>query len=500
MSARRSKTFLKQAKPKQKKEQKLETADDYLAAGVDFEEAAGKWRAGDAVKSMRFFQRAIEVYEQGLQAFPTNLDLAYNKARVLLEVATHPVLVQQLKQSTVVALQLALDAHRHALQLDPDNADALFNTAQVLTSIAEEIANDDDIPDTEALKLLQEALELQTKCLSIQELKFEESVEQERLAHEQEHAAESSAAEPSEAEQPAEEGSGNDAEDDDEQWFTVVEPVTHDTLIDTIVAQLNTLTTFCGVLGNSPESAPPATLAMIEEHSSKLVQKIPLVAQDKPERQQEISLAKANFVSALLEAGFKSGKIDAATYKRERDAAFTVPELLANGTVESLIANARSLISFNSALMELQQPEDSTVRWNSLTESITHLTSASKIPRIDQDDLATTHLLRGDANLLLVGLGHPPTNHQAAVTNAAQLLKNAEVFYRNASKLSQDVEQKSIAALKSKAAEGLQQQVSGGKPFDIGELLAAMPNGPQWTIEQLEDMVSEGLLPQSLTL
>ena len=48
-------------------------------AGVDHEEAAGKWRAGDATKSLRFFYRAIEVYNQGLSKFPRNLDLAYNK-------------------------------------------------------------------------------------------------------------------------------------------------------------------------------------------------------------------------------------------------------------------------------------------------------------------------------------------------------------------------------------------------------------------------------------
>jgi hypothetical protein len=60
--------------------QALETADDFLAAGVDFEEAAGKWRAGDAVKSMRFFSKAIDVYDRGLQKFPNSLDLAYNKS------------------------------------------------------------------------------------------------------------------------------------------------------------------------------------------------------------------------------------------------------------------------------------------------------------------------------------------------------------------------------------------------------------------------------------
>lgn len=48
-------------------------------AGVDAEEAGEKWRAGDAAKASRFFVRAIETYATGLDHFPTNFDLAYNK-------------------------------------------------------------------------------------------------------------------------------------------------------------------------------------------------------------------------------------------------------------------------------------------------------------------------------------------------------------------------------------------------------------------------------------
>lgn len=48
-------------------------------AGVELEEAGEKWRAGDAVKSMRFFIRAIVNYDEGLQKHPGTFDLAYNK-------------------------------------------------------------------------------------------------------------------------------------------------------------------------------------------------------------------------------------------------------------------------------------------------------------------------------------------------------------------------------------------------------------------------------------
>ena len=43
------------------------------------EEGGEKWRAGDAEKALRFFQRAIDIYSEGLQKFPSDLNLAYNK-------------------------------------------------------------------------------------------------------------------------------------------------------------------------------------------------------------------------------------------------------------------------------------------------------------------------------------------------------------------------------------------------------------------------------------
>ena len=47
--------------------------------GVNFEEAGEKWRAGDSAKSLRFFVRAVDVYDAGLRKFPRSFDLSYNK-------------------------------------------------------------------------------------------------------------------------------------------------------------------------------------------------------------------------------------------------------------------------------------------------------------------------------------------------------------------------------------------------------------------------------------
>ncbi|KAI1136308.1 hypothetical protein F5Y05DRAFT_415496 [Hypoxylon sp. FL0543] len=497
----KAKSFSKQAKAKPKKEQKLDTADDYLSAGVDFEEAAGKWRAGDAAKSIRFFQRALDVYGAGLEKFPRSIDLAYNKARVQLEVATHPILVVQLRQPLKQVLEEALRSHQYALQLDPDNADTLFNTSQVLTAIAELMASDegDDAAssEAEAIKVLREALELQSKCLSVQERKYQEFLEQERIANEQE---ENTGGDTTAATDPGNSPESGDAEEDGE-WFNVIEPVTRDTLIDTVLAQLGTLTTLCSIMSSSPGAAPEHTFPWVEELSTSLFEKVQTISRDQSDRLQEIALARANLVSALLEAGYKSGKIDVETYKRERDAAFSTAELQLERSVDGLIANARSLLAFNSALTDVNNGDaesQSTLRWNVLTASIANLKSASAILGISHDDLATTHLLRGDASLYLCAMAFPPTLHQTAVNTAAQNAKNAEVYYRNASKLSQDQEEKDIASLKSAVAQYLQTYSQGQAHGDLGNLLNASPRGQGWAISQLEDMVAENLVPQGL--
>ncbi|EHY59388.1 hypothetical protein HRR83_001335 [Exophiala dermatitidis] len=495
MSAGRPKAFLKQAKGKKKKEQILESADDFLAAGVEFEEAAGKWRAGDAAKSMRFFSKAIDVYDQGLAKFPQSLDLAYNKARVLLEIATHPILIGQLNVPLVEVLQQALNAHRYALSLDQDNTETLFNTAQVLTAIAEAYANDSDRADHEALQPLEEALELQDRCLNLQEIKLEESLLEQREA-EALFEAENSEPLPAEANTQVSEDTNNSPRNGTEdQWFAVVEPLTKDTLIDTIVAELGTLTTLCSIISSSPGAAPPSILGWIEEFSTKLLQtKLPPLLQDAEiERQQEVALAKANFSSALLEAGYRSGAIDASTYKRERDEAFRAPELGIEKNFAALLANTNSLIAFNAALAEGDASGDASqasLRWNALSAAIASMATASKISTSVPDDIAETHFLRGNCSLLQHRLSQPPISFQPAVANAAQLLKNADVFYRNAAKLYQNDEQKAVSQLRAAVPQALQM----GQ--DILSVSSANVQGRDraWIVSQLEEMADEGLI------
>lgn len=50
-----------------------------LKAAVELEEAGEKWRAGDPQKALRFFTKAVELYDAGLRTHSESFDLAYNK-------------------------------------------------------------------------------------------------------------------------------------------------------------------------------------------------------------------------------------------------------------------------------------------------------------------------------------------------------------------------------------------------------------------------------------
>ena len=411
-----------------------------------------------------------------------------------MEIATHPILVNQLQHPLSDVLQQALESHRYALTLDQDNPDTLFNTAQVLTAIAELYAKDPSRSDHEASQLLAEALELQDRCLAVQELRLEDYIQQQNEATAQ---INSNNPEPQTSESVSEksdEDAGPSSTRIEDQWFSIVEPVTKDTLIETILAELGTLTTLCSILCSAPFT-PTANLAWIEEFSSKLIKvKLPALLDDaETERIQEVALARANFLSSLLEAGYRSGSIDPTAYKRERDEAFQLPELDLGRSFPALMANASSLIAFNSALADGDPSHAESLaaqRWNALSAAIANMVAASKISGPVPEDIAETHFVRGNCSLLQHQLSLPPTPYQPAVINGAQLLKNADVFYRNASKLYQIGEQKAVSQFRASISQALQtgeNVISAAASNDQGQ-------GSHWAKVQFDDMVDDGLI------
>ena len=475
----------------------LDVACSQLIAGVDFEEAAGKHRAGDPVKSLRFFQRAINTYDEGLMKFPQSFDLAYNKARVQYEVATHPKLAKELRQPLVDLLKIALASHEYALRIDENDADLVFNTSQVLTSIAEELANAGSTE--EAIELLRSALKLQARCLSTQEQRYLETLEQEKEAHQILEAPQKQE-DTTEGMDGIEQSDGDSVADkQEEQWASVLEPVTTDTIIDTICACFGTMTTLCTTIGTSRYPLWRELSEEIESQYKQLLGKMQDLSLSDPARMHEAALADAILQSAMFDLTFNLDEmLSAARYKSLLDGLWSTnqPHLHLEANVAALTAYANALITFNFSLSTQNpsapnvQTELANSRWVALTQAIKSLAKASGIPSISADEKAKTHLLRGDASLLQYRMSHPAI-HSQAVANAAALLKNAKVFYRNAAQLSSDPGDEEHALFRCAIVQNIQDPDGANRPA-LGAIFA--DEQERRAAEELQDMLDEGLV------
>jgi len=396
----------------------------------------------------------------------------------------------------------------------------LSNTAQVLTSLVEALSEDrsGSVSKDDGLKLLEEAIELFQRCLTLQEFHYAESQAQEETATQapqhpeieiQDSEATSSPATSSSVTAPntmlSEAGSSPTVE---ERWATIVEPVTSDTLLDTVLAQLETLTLLCELITADEGRG----LAWIEEYSTGLLTaKLPAYIMG-TDREEEAALTRANFIAALANANFRCQHMDASTYQRALDEAFGKLDL--EHDPEGLCDKAEALIAYSSALgAQLADPQSgASSRWTALTAALDALTAASKQPTAQ--NLAAIHLLRGDVELLRYQLSQPPVAFPSAVKSAAVLLKNAGTYYRGAenhaiaskTRHEEDVEERKEAVVKQALVEALsgergklRELIDGGrgekgdegKAADVQRILEEAVEGGLVGIEWL---IREGLV------
>lgn len=102
------------------------------------------------------------------------------------------------------------------------------------------------------------------RCLALQEYQYTESQAQAAAA------AASQDASMDDSEIPdTETGGASLASDEpqDDRWATIVEPITNNTLLDTLLAQVETLTLLCNLI---PVSSEPTLLTFINEYSTNL--------------------------------------------------------------------------------------------------------------------------------------------------------------------------------------------------------------------------------------
>ncbi|KAF2435460.1 hypothetical protein EJ08DRAFT_338532 [Tothia fuscella] len=536
----------KQSK-KGKEQQFLETENDYLEAADELESGAGKWRAGDAAKALRFYQKATATYEEGLKRYPRSFDLAYNKALILYQITQDSRLVSQIGPILDI-LQETLNAHRVALSIDQQNPDVLFNTAQVLTTFAEELMESDmDEKDTkpQATSFLQEAIELFAACLSRQEMDFTEAQALQNASADTQDGDDDAMTDEEAAEIPDKE---TPDEETPEQWATVLEPVTPSTLLDTSVAQLQCLATLARVvaptqssmLANISELAAPLTAQKIpyyisllptsvaeEEEKSAAFLSVSITAfsfhQGSPatstnpraSAQLDADLAIAHFSANLADAEFGSQLLNAKDYyERVVDAYSPLQQSVRDDQSPSshlrfLCEYADALTDFADSISESNnEREASAHRWTALSSAQTLLTKATDILKssgasnnLSSPKKSQIYLQRGDIELQRWRLARLPSATASIASGAAVLLKNAGVYYRGAAGLAVQDGNEDIAGeagVKAGVVKLVMDTSEGGVAFNPRNLF---PNFEEDVVKGImEDMIEEGLVDEDVML
>ena len=282
----------------------------------------------------------------------------------------------------------------------------------------------------------------------------------------------------------------------DDVWAAVVEPVTKRTLMDTLLSQAETLTTVCSFLSARGNGDP----TWIEQfYLTMLRDKLTLFAEE-PDQQWEVALVKAKFSCAIADAGFSTGRLNLSTYERELDAAYgdmanlnDDPRGLCDRADAEMIFNAtveRSLQAIDK-LDSDEKTKTNVVRWKHLTNAVDSLTRATKLKNVQ--NLSRINLRRGDCELLRRRLGDSPASYNIASKSESTLAKNAEVYYRGATRIAQ-IEGDSDEEREASIKEAVVIAISG----DAGKLQNATKADPVYLQEILGEMVDEGLLSQDV--
>ncbi|TKA32530.1 hypothetical protein B0A50_01638 [Salinomyces thailandicus] len=433
------KQFTKPPKKQKAKAAEPETAEEFQAAADFEEETGGKWRAGDPAKAGRAFVRALEVYDRGIGKHPHEFDLAYNKARLELEITQNPALVGHIGQPLAGLLKQTLDSHRYALRLNKLNPDLLFNTSQVLTSLAEQLLEAED-SDT-SISLLQEALELLSSCLSRQEVLLEQ--QQSELEDGEEGGVSLGA--PDEKTVPTAESTPGS--DDAGQYATVESPTTASDLLDTVHASLSALTMLVTLVdAGSLRTLGDMAQGLTEKKAPSYIGMLSEDAQDSAHF--TVALARASFVAAFADVQYNAFTIEVAEYL-DRLEAFEVPGK--DGDVTALGSEAEARVELATSVMarfEGSSDLPADICWKQLGTAQESYAKAAKL-----DSSAQLYLSRADVEMLRHRIASLTTSKIAENVrkSAPTLAQNAQTYYKGAVRLASDEDEE----VKSKALQRL---------------------------------------------
>ncbi|KAF2632523.1 hypothetical protein BU25DRAFT_76519 [Macroventuria anomochaeta] len=510
------KDFMKPGKPKGKlKAPEPQTENDFLEAADEHEQAAGKWRAGDAAKATRFFNRAIDTYNEGLKKHPQSFDLAYNKANLEYSLTEDERILPHLGSRTAL-LEETLNSHRHAISLNPTNTDILFNTAQVLTSLAEAGLEDgtQEAAKTPARTLLEEAVDIFTGCLQKQQKEYEQmqaDIAKAQASGEYQEAWEGDRPQPAETKEQDDTDAASLSSEGPGDWATVEEPVTPLTILETCTAQLGALITLLGLY--TPDDLPsiekkaqdglltatetiPTLISLIDASPESDSEDEPVagptlsIGQSSSAEEasttpkEDAVLAAANFQASIAEAMYRSGRSTSTQYAQQVEQTFAALIKESQGSNNPGLAYVNIRSSYADALIDLASSiadsvqytassptfvSDLEIQWTALSQAqktLTELSSAPLSAMLSASRLADMFLARGDTELFRFRIAITPGAKAAWANSKAVVVANAGVFYRGARSYAQNAgaaQTRATADAKAIVAEILKEVSSGSK-------------------------------------
>ncbi|KAF2656688.1 hypothetical protein K491DRAFT_596444 [Lophiostoma macrostomum CBS 122681] len=527
------KDLLKAGSKSKSKAQDPQSENDFLEAADEFELSAGKWRAGDLAKAIRFFNRGIDMYNAGLQRYPNSFDLAYNKANLEYNMCEDDRVVAALG-NRINLLKETLASHRVATALGPENTDVLFNTGQVLTSLAEALLGKEtqESAESPASTLLEEAVDLFTRCLASQQQEYEQmqiEIAKANAMQVEEAPALENSSDKIPATQEAMETSSVSSEAP-EEWATVIDPVTPETILETCTAQLGALTTLLSLYNASNASSVwfraqygmdtaqtkiPQLISVIEQSPSSKPAEEPAAGptlslssssavEGSTSPKDDAILAVANFQVGIAEVTYRSNSCTSEQYASQIESTFAplLQEHPGSKDVSTYSVNVRasyadSLMSLSSAIPDSpyytnQSPTlaaDLEIQWKALTQAqtiLTALSSGASATIASPTRLADIFLARGDADLFRFRISSFASAKASWVKSKGVLVANAGVYYRGARsyaekagliEVQKTADAKAIVAEVLKAAvngAGLGKEVWDGKGTEIGTVLRQM--------------------------
>ena len=420
----KAKQFVRPPKKQKAKATAPETADDFQQAADREEEAGGKHRAGDSQKSARAFLRALELYDQGLKRYPKSFDLAYNKARLMLEITQQPALVQHVGLPLVKLLEQTLQAHRAAMKVNEEDANLLFNTSQVLTALAEELSKKSQ--SNNAMTHLQQSLELLSGCLSRQEM----MLEQQQMDFED---AEEGGVQLDPDEQPA----STPTSALSEQSAHVETPLTPGDLLDTVHASLSALTTMVSLVDDRAlQTYGDMAHMLTEKKAESYIRLLPEDAQ--AAARFAVGLDRAIFIAAFVDAQFNWAMVELETSVARLDA-FDLPGKEQSAHALSAEGEARTeliLSVFDRGPEEVDEMAETC--WKQLTIAQDLYAKATKLTTEDaKERKAGNYYSKGNVELLRWRLASCAINDlpDSIKDSSLTLLTNAKTYFKGAARL-----------------------------------------------------------------